>query len=370
MPEDARVPLMDVWGRGGFARIAAAVKCNPVNAICVDARSVEEIAYWARVFCPLFETVIIKWKGTLSPVLAMVPIPGDIGPPGHFGAQGYSVLPEEKIKENWYCGVGWANFFPSVVTDFLAGEALALFKAGRLVILPAPLVGCTQHAVGWTDNLLTENLFGGVINVVNSKNESEMISGEQRLIDLTNVEIPFIDGISMGDLASVLDDNADLLEPLREILEQSIFSSDIRKEHWSKIRSLDRNIRQATRELKEKLKSLTKNKSGENWLIKKEINVFSAGSPTVEKPGSEPITQLLMSLTTNSDVITPWIPYWRLQNCGGHLDWTSRLDNPSYQPDPHARNEGFDRDDYQTWLYPGDGGPYLVKSVVVSGPII
>ena len=41
--------LLDFWGRGGFARVAAAVRGSPVDAIAVDAQSIGDIERWARI---------------------------------------------------------------------------------------------------------------------------------------------------------------------------------------------------------------------------------------------------------------------------------------------------------------------------------
>lgn len=44
----------------------------------------------ARIFCPLYDTVIVNWKGPIHPTLGIVPMPDNLGPPGAFGGQGYN----------------------------------------------------------------------------------------------------------------------------------------------------------------------------------------------------------------------------------------------------------------------------------------
>jgi tetratricopeptide (TPR) repeat protein len=61
--------VLDFWGRGGFSRLAVVIRAKPHNAIAVDARSTADISRWARMLCPLFDTVIIKWKGELGELL-------------------------------------------------------------------------------------------------------------------------------------------------------------------------------------------------------------------------------------------------------------------------------------------------------------
>ena len=133
--------LFDIWGRGGFSRIVAAVRADPLNSISVDATCVADINLWARIFCPLYDTVIVNWKGPLDAGLAIVPMPDNLGPPGEFGGQGY-IRTSDVLdgKDGWHAAIGWANFLPMEVSEFLATEALPLVKSGRLVLLPASLV--------------------------------------------------------------------------------------------------------------------------------------------------------------------------------------------------------------------------------------
>lgn len=67
--------LFDFWGRGGFSRVAAAIRARPHAAIAVDARTVDDIRRWARVLCPLFDTVVVKWKGELGSGMVITPMP-------------------------------------------------------------------------------------------------------------------------------------------------------------------------------------------------------------------------------------------------------------------------------------------------------
>lgn len=204
--------FLDIWGRGGFSRVVAAVRADPLNAISVDAASVDQITRMARIFCPLYDTVIVNWKGPIHPTLGIVPMPDNLGPPGAFGGQGYIRTSDRLVgMDGYHVAVGWANYLPHEIAEFLATDALELLRSGRLVVLPAPLVGCTQTAVGWTDNLLSDALLGGVVKTVslraNEPCESRPLSAD-RVLDLSTASIPFIDNVPLSDLASVLQDSA------------------------------------------------------------------------------------------------------------------------------------------------------------------
>lgn len=74
-------------------------------------------------------------------------------------------------------------------------------------------------------------------------------------------------------------------------------------------------------------------------------------------PGHEPITALLQAVAGVRKELSPWIPFLRLQEHGGQLNWTCPLDNPSTVPGPvtlsHLPVEK--RPELHTWLCPGGG---------------
>jgi hypothetical protein len=169
----------------------------------------DEIGLWAKVFCPLFDTVVVKWKGEIGQGMVIAPMDIHYGGPGCFGGHGYSVTAGSRTTSpegnEWTVAVVWANPLPQEVASFLATEALPLFQRGRLLVVGAPLVGCTQTAVGWTDHLLVDGLLGGVVNVVGA-GESAAVrgAGSQRVLDLSVVSLPYIDGVPLSDLARVV----------------------------------------------------------------------------------------------------------------------------------------------------------------------
>ena len=361
--------LIDVWGRGGFSRVVAAVRADALNAICVDATSIDEISLMARVFCPLYDTVIVSWKGKIHPDLGLIPMPDHLGPPGDFGGQGY-MRTSDSIdgKEGWHAAIGWANFLPKEVSEFLAIEALTLMKSGRLVLLPAPLIGCTQRAVGWTDNLFTDFLLGGVVKTASSA-VSPAASGDNnkdsRLLDLGAVSLPFMDGVSMSDLNRILDDSGDWLLPLRRAIHGSIGNNGLRFEHWDGLRPHISDVREAFRQLDRRWTELCSRQADQaGWNTARMESKFSAMRRSSDRHGSDPVADQLQAVigSTNDD-LGPWIPLWRMRRAGGKVNWTGNFDNTSTPPDQFARMQGFTSSVSQGWLYPGDGGPGMGASI-------
>lgn len=370
---------IDFWGRGGFSRVAAAIRGQPHRAVAVDARSVEDVRRWARVLCPLFDTVVVKWKGPLGAGQLVAPLPvyaetvhpafgaapGRIDPDSAFpafGGHGYALgiggLPADG---GWAPAVSHGNPLPSELATFLSREALQLVRAGRLVVLPAPLVGCTQSAVGWTDDLLVNSVLGGAVTAVGSGPTGQPVEGSGgRVLDVSSMALPFIDAVALPDLARVLDETAEWLAPLRARILGAVRSEDLRYERWDEIVALEDDIRGACAEFEERLQAITRHKRRDGWVVR-EVDAVVSASERVDEPESvanDPITTMLRSLASASRDVAPWVPYWRLKGMGGNLRWTCPLDNRSV-PEQSASDEAADSDRQrilQTWLYPGTAG--------------
>ena len=328
--------LLDFWGRGGFARVAAAVRGSPVDAIAVDARNIGDIERWARIFCPLFDTVIIKWKGELGSGLVITPVHAYYGEGDDFGGHGYSVCAGDEMGDNWHPAFAWANPLPQNVSAFLASKALPLVESGRLVLVPAPLVGCTQHAIGWTDTLLVDNFLRGVVSTA-GRREAQYAPQVQRIVDLTEITVPYVDNVDLLQLDEVLNETDEWLRPLRSLLYRSISGNDLKIENWGNIAALRNDIRDACALLQHEMKSHVAKVTRGEWHLGTVQGTFSAGTRAADRPGKEPVTDLLRCVTQQSPELAPWIPYWRLQEVGGYLNWTGKLDNPTKSPKGRKR---------------------------------
>jgi nucleoside phosphorylase len=356
--------FFDFWGRGGFSRVAAAIRAKAHAAIAVDASTVAEIRTWARILCPLFETVIVKWKGELGTGMVIVPQHGDYaGAGGH----GYAVTVDRTSDKRYVVSMSWANPIPPEVTTFLAREALSLFSAGRLLVVPAPLVGCSQSAVGWTDNLLVDGLLGGVVNVGRRlpSDSGLAIPTPQRILDLTQIRLPFIDNIEMADLASVLDETERWIRPLRRRIMGVLASGDLNNERWAGMATLEQEIQDGCQELKEAMSEIAR---GHGWHLDQVDGAISAGSRGPAQPARESVTGFLQSIVSDRRDLAPWIPYWRLQDRGGYLNWTCPLDNRSTPPDSGtlmrmAQFGAAGSPDMHSWLYPGTPGWFFPTAI-------
>jgi hypothetical protein len=359
--------LFDFWGRGAFMRIVAAVRARPTHAIAVDATSIDEIRHWVRVFCPLFDTVIIKWKGEIGSGIVIVPRHISQGGEGDFGGHGY-VPTADFVREEWNVAMGWANLVPQELSKFLASEALGLVERGRLVVIPARLVGASQLATGWTDDLLTAGLFRGVVNAARtsrSPTEEKPMSG--RVVDVTSGAIPYMRGVALPALADMLEELAEPVAALRKLWNSEI--AYVANDEWQKINTLEDDFSDACRTLRERMARLTRSDD------RTAIGELSAGTSALSgqstQGGAAPVTEFLHDLATDR-ALTPWIPFWRLSEQGGQLDWNAATDQLG-QPIPQQVFErlqvmGF-RDfgpAVHSWLCPGDAGCGVAMSIRVD----
>lgn len=358
-----RAAFLDVWGRGGFARVAEAIRAQPHRVIAVDATSIPEIRRWARMLCPLFETVLVKWKGDLGANLLLTPIPVD----APFGGHGYILslglvvgAPDApNASHDWTVGFGWANPMPDDLVRFMMSEALPLVESGRLVIVPASLVGCTQTAVGWTDDLLVSGVLGGVVSAVTKRVDTRQPPTGQRVLDLSGIALPFIDNVSLPDLAEIVTECSSTLDSLRRVVLGWLAAGDLGWERWERISAFEIEIREACDALDADLQGIAKADRVGDWRVARAHGSFSAAERLATPPEQDPVTARLHGLASGlrppAD-LAPWIPYWRLAGVGGSLNWACPLDNRSVPRDDDSDPAS------QTWLYPGTGG-WIIPTV-------
>jgi hypothetical protein len=235
-------------------------------------------------------------------------------------------------------------------------------ESGRLVLVPAPLVGCTQHAIGWTDTLFVDNFLQGVVSTA-TRREVQHAPQVQRIVDLTEITVPYVDNVDLFQLGEVLSETDEWLRPLRSLLYRSISGTDLKIENWGNIAALRNDIRDACITLQEEMKShVVQVKRGE-WHVGHVQGVFSAATRAADLPGKEPVTDLLRCVTQQSPELAPWIPYWRLQEAGGYLNWTGKLDNPTKSPEGEEA-KALPSKDVLSWLYPGTPG-WRIPTVVI-----
>jgi len=336
--------LYDFWGRGRFLRIAAAIRSAPEEVIAVDAHTVDDIRKAANALCPLFSTVIVKWKAECGAGLAIAPYGLDWIIEGQCGG-GYSLcLGSQTDDQRFTILMGQGVFLPPEVVDFIHSEARNLVTSGRLLICPATAVGCLQAYVGWSDELLQNGFLSGVVAAISGTHSDHSRGG--RLLDLSAVSLPCIRGISLNDLGAALNDVDDLLAPYRKLVFQNMQSGNLSPDRWDSLRLFKEEAKEAVANLDWQLTKRLKATSGNVSSTEADVVV----TERLVRPQGNLATDLLQSISREDRLLAPWVPYWRFKDLGGQLDWYSKAQTDSLQPQhPELPDECF-------WLLPPTHG--------------
>ena len=338
--DDANGPcpvLYDYWGRGGFQRLAAAVRGVPDDVIAVDATTVEEIERAVQLLCPLFETVIVKWKGPLAS-----------------GIAGANVRNHRDEEAGWLCGAGYVNCantsadmygivgtmssVPPDVVEWLGGRARRLFEAGRVVVAPAVHLGCVQTAFGWTDDALLARFLKGVVVGLGGKTTP---TTSTPTIDLASVALPYVGGrdLSMDDLGRALDDLGDTVTPFRRRMLAVLGEQETTPYGWSQRKALRLEIEDAVSQIRRQVQAVVKNTSLD--CSETPLNVNAAERQAWV--GKVERAEILHGISGDGDsALRAWLPLWMLGELGGSFDWGA----------PPSLGAGSARGVMSSWLSP------------------
>ena len=76
----------------------------------------------ATHFCPLFDTVVVKWKGELGAGLVMTPLHVQYGGEGAFGGHGYNVTSTMLREKPYVVAVSVGESASSFANEFSCGR--------------------------------------------------------------------------------------------------------------------------------------------------------------------------------------------------------------------------------------------------------
>jgi tetratricopeptide (TPR) repeat protein len=150
--------LYDYWGGGSAAKIMANLRSHAPDHFTplIEVRSVQDIRRSIRMFSLVSDCLVLLWKGRLETGMAMAAAPFDhvCGGAGYIACLG-ELLWESPETGPWFGVLGHGPFLPTEVIRLLATDALPLVEQGRLIVLPAPSVGCHREGFGPSEQLLS-----------------------------------------------------------------------------------------------------------------------------------------------------------------------------------------------------------------------
>ncbi len=199
--------LYDYWGCGGAVEVMANLRRFAPDHFSpfIEVRSLTEIRRAVRMFSLFSDTLVLLWKGPVNSgqVLSIVPFDHVKGGSGYLFALA-DIAFESPSSGPWFPAIGMGAFLPEEVCVFLATEAAPLLKQGRLVLLPAPAVGCWQPHHGPCENLLVD-LMG----------TSLLINRGSVTSDFPVAIIPYFEDAPLEAIADLLGEHHDQTRRLR-----------------------------------------------------------------------------------------------------------------------------------------------------------
>jgi hypothetical protein len=307
--------VYDYWGRGSFLRLCVAIQGKPTDCFTLDASSVDDIRLAAEMLCPMFEVVMVKWKGKLLPAQK--------------GISGGYVRTD--MKQDWLYGsglvhckdgfVGYTNDLPDDVITFIRQDARKLVESGRLFVVPAQLIGCAQKFVGASDATFALQLLQGSFLGVGEDVDGVSESVERTLVRLHKMKLPYYRDLNLSDLSDILDDVGGQARYFHSRIREMISAGDFEKARYDAMKedAIARKIDDAIMELREIYQSVDKSVSNKLDTLSIEQMVAPRG-PGVSGTN---VTHMLSSILPVGSDLKAWVPFSRIAGAGGCFSWGS-----------------------------------------------
>lgn len=309
--------VYDMWGEANYGRMllnhrAFAQKQGSFH-LCVEVSSVREARLACRMLSPICDCLTLLWKGPFKPVILPVPAPLVFeNPIRHW---------KPRPPEYWNEGARVYHMMlpplgrfdlPYPIVNFYMKEARDLAASGRLVLVPAPMVGCFGSGHKDTERMFCDVAAADVV--------IRTPSGRTDRHPLEMV-VPWFPSIPLRDLARLCDDHGECLEELRQkCLDWSLAVQNDKQLLFAKIKS---EIRLLSRDIERAFKRVSRVARSGSQLDMRCIDAIG-GQASREKVRTSVVrceANNRMAAFIEGDVgAHPWFPYWSFEQRG--LRWT------------------------------------------------
>lgn len=319
-----------MWGEANYSRMllnhrAFSEGANRPFHLCVEISSVHEARLACRMLSPLCDCLTLLWKGPMKPGFLPVPTPSKFEEP----IQGWTPRALDYWKQEaqaYHMILPPFNqlYLPYSIVKFYMTEARGLAGSGRLVLVPAPMVGCLGP--GYKD---TEQEFCHVAAA-----EPVIRLGDHRAGALgLEMVVPWFPNIPLGDLADLCNEHSECLVELRQkCLEWSDGVQDDLQLVLAKVRT---EIALLSRDVERAFKRVSGAASTSSQLDLDSMRGFG-GQARRDEIQASPIRcesnnrmmAFLDDLTTQM-----WFPYWSFEQRGFKIDLGGSLHSPTPRGD-------------------------------------
>lgn len=319
----------DFWGRGNLVRLLHNARRFATGSfnVTLEVRTLDDVKRAIRLWGLYADFLILLWKGESQNGLTIIPFPEDFAAPGGWGYMVCygDVLRKEGSSKKWHPAMAHVSTIPEEVAAFLSTEARPFIERGRLIVLPAPAVGCVNPGHGPFEQLLAE-----AANAV----PSVRWKGFQGVpIGL----VPYAPDAPLKMLADLAESEADQLRKLRLLLIQRSkqFRPDEQIELEAKALSLE--IDDLLHDFTDKTSAFARRQGLER------ATEPLAGATAPFRVDAKPMLK--------QTIESPFAPLFVLQSLG--YGW--RVDSSAI-PKPPRRFEPEEGDVIGTWLAPPSAG--------------
>jgi len=214
---EARPAHLDFWARGNYSRRALYRAKTGRPSLLVRVRFLDEVENALKRLALLDSQIDFVWCGSTSGEQLVI-VPQDIDYEDS-GGWGYSACAGDEITDRrgdkeWCPSIGWASLLPDSVTDWLAVSARRYVETGRIIVCPAGHIGLTPYPGGT-----------GEENLQRMSNAASILRERAKLQTLFELELPYLEGMSVADVYKFTEDHADSLFLFRNALSKLLTSS-------------------------------------------------------------------------------------------------------------------------------------------------
>jgi len=312
-----------MWGEANYGRMLLNHRAFAKKSfhLCVEISSVREARLACRMLSPICDCLTLLWKGLFKPNPIIVPVPFEFEEP----IRGWKPRPPKYWDEGarMYGSVmpplgGFTLPYP--IVKFYMEEARDLVAAGRLVLVPGPMVGCL--GLGHDD---TERMFCDVAaaDVVIRR------TGRPRERHPLEMVVPWFPSIPMRDLAKLCEDHSECLAELRrKCLE---WSSNVVSNQSLLLTRIKAEIGLLSRDIERAFKRVGGAASSGSQLEMQRVKGVGGQAKRADI-GVSPLrceaNNRIAAFVDESFSVHPWFPYWSFEQRGFQWQLGAPLDVP------------------------------------------
>lgn len=320
---EGRPAHLDFWARGNYSRrILYRAKAGR-SSLLVRVAFLDELENALKRLALLDSQIDFVWCGrTSGEQLVIVPQDVDYEDSGGWGYAACSgdEITDRRGGKEWCPSIGWASLLPDSVTDWLAERARPYVETGRIMVCPAGHIGLTPYPGGI-----------GEENLQRMSNAASILRERVKVQTLFQLELPYLEGMSITDVYKFTQDHADSLLLFRDSLSKLLTSSvdpscpeSLSKELVSAINQGVAELRLSDRALRARRTLATLGAGLGTFLVTLGVKLgVPVGSAAIGSTGAAIASINLFAQTVEAEGTmrkNPFYAIWRLQKGKRHRD--------------------------------------------------